>query len=175
MRQLTLLGMTLTRAFEKLRDVGLIVPLASHPLPHPIPPHFHLHEHCLYHQIQRYDTKHCATLHHAIQDLIDLGLVNLSEPSVTTNSLPTHSTHATPPPPPPPPSLQQIDLDVDGIDGHMIFFGIFWVKDLVQLTWVHHFAAVMLEELFILIKVIIRVLSVLPSPVFSSLKLFLFC
>ncbi|KAL6340617.1 hypothetical protein AAG906_010525 [Vitis piasezkii] len=51
-RQFTPLGMTLTRAFEKLRDGGLIVPLAPRPLPHPIPPHFRSHEHCLYHQIR---------------------------------------------------------------------------------------------------------------------------
>ncbi|RVW62483.1 hypothetical protein CK203_063902 [Vitis vinifera] len=37
-RQFTPLGMTLTRAFEKLRDAGVIVPLAPRPLPHPIPP-----------------------------------------------------------------------------------------------------------------------------------------
>ncbi|RVX12071.1 hypothetical protein CK203_010435 [Vitis vinifera] len=50
-RQFTPLGMTLTRAFEKLRDAGVIAHLAPRPLPHPIPPHFRSHEHCLYHQI----------------------------------------------------------------------------------------------------------------------------
>ncbi|RVW66981.1 hypothetical protein CK203_066079 [Vitis vinifera] len=70
-RQFTPLGMTLTRAFEKLRDAG-------------IPGH---------------DTEHCSALHHAIQDLIDSGVVDLARPSVTTNPLPTHSTHAVPPPP----------------------------------------------------------------------------
>ncbi|KAJ9683815.1 hypothetical protein PVL29_016354 [Vitis rotundifolia] len=98
-RQFTPLGMTLTRAFEKLRDAGLIVPLAPRPLPPSVPPHFRSHEHCLYHQIQGHDTERCSTLHHAIQDLIDSGLVNLSGPSVTTNPLPMHSTHAVPPPP----------------------------------------------------------------------------
>ncbi|KAL6325530.1 hypothetical protein AAG906_023375 [Vitis piasezkii] len=98
-RQFTPLGMTLTRAFEKLRNGGLIVHLAPRPLPHPIPPHFRSHEHCLYHQIQGHDTEHCSALHHAIQDLIDSRLVNLARPSVTTNPLPTHSTHAVPPPP----------------------------------------------------------------------------
>ena len=34
-RQFTPLSMTLTRAFEKFRDGGLIVPLASRPLPYP--------------------------------------------------------------------------------------------------------------------------------------------
>ncbi|KAJ9686946.1 hypothetical protein PVL29_015692 [Vitis rotundifolia] len=98
-RQFTPLGMTLTRAFEKLRDAGLIVPLAPHPLPPSIPPYFSSHEHYLYHQIQGHDTERCSALHHAIQDLIDSGLVNLSGPSVTTNPLPTHSTHVVPPPP----------------------------------------------------------------------------
>ncbi|KAL6322025.1 hypothetical protein AAG906_003167 [Vitis piasezkii] len=84
-RQFTPLSMTLTRVFEKLRDAGLIVPLVPHPLPHPIPPHFHSYEHCLYHQIQGHDTERW--------------LVNLVGPSVTTNPLPTHSTHAVHPPP----------------------------------------------------------------------------
>ncbi|RVW74439.1 hypothetical protein CK203_058149 [Vitis vinifera] len=47
----------------------------------------------------RHDTNHCTALRHAIQDLIDQGLVNLGQPSVTTNPLPTHSTHAVPAPP----------------------------------------------------------------------------
>ncbi|RVW25081.1 hypothetical protein CK203_116139 [Vitis vinifera] len=98
-RQFTPLGMTLTRALRSLRDVGVIVPLASRPLPHPIPPHFRSHEHCLYHQMQGHDTERCSALHHAIQDLIDSGVVDLARPSVTTNPLPTHSTHAVPPPP----------------------------------------------------------------------------
>ncbi|RVX03964.1 hypothetical protein CK203_021755 [Vitis vinifera] len=98
-RQFTHLGMTLTRAFEKLRDAGVIVPLAPRPLPHPIPPHFRSHEHCLYHQIPGHDTERCSALHHAIQDLIDSGVVDLARPSVTTNPLPAHSTHAVPPPP----------------------------------------------------------------------------
>ena len=36
---------------------------------------------------------------HAIQDLIDQGLVDLGRPAVTTGPLPTHDTRATPPPP----------------------------------------------------------------------------
>ncbi|KAL6331389.1 hypothetical protein AAG906_011326 [Vitis piasezkii] len=84
--------------FEKLRDAGVIVPLAPRPLPHPIPPHFRSHEHCLYHQIPGHDTEHCSALHHAIQDLIDSGVVDLARPSVTTNPLPAHSTHAFLPP-----------------------------------------------------------------------------
>ena len=98
-RQFTPLGMTVTRAFEKLRDVGMIIPLTPRPLPHPVPPHFRLHEHCLYHQTQGHDTERCAALRHAIQDLIDAGTVNLGGPSVTANPLPVNSTNAVPPPP----------------------------------------------------------------------------
>eukprot|EP00261_Vitis_vinifera_P017496 XP_010647210.1 PREDICTED: uncharacterized protein LOC104878456 [Vitis vinifera] len=79
-RQFTPLGMTLTRAFEKLRDAGVIVSLAPRPLPHPIPPHFRSHEHCLYHQTPGHDTERCSALHHAIQDLIDSGVVDLARP-----------------------------------------------------------------------------------------------
>ncbi|RVW72045.1 hypothetical protein CK203_054067 [Vitis vinifera] len=142
-RQFTPLGMTLTRDFEKLKDAGLIVPLAPRPLPHPIPPHFRSHEHCSFHQTQGHVTYYCSTLRNAIQDLIDTRLVNLSGPSVTVNPLPTHSTHA--------------------------------VEDLVQSTWVHHFAVVQLRVLLILIMVVIRVISVLLSPDFSSPWFFLFC
>ncbi|RVX21709.1 hypothetical protein CK203_001150 [Vitis vinifera] len=46
------------------------------------------------HQGPGHDTDHCTALRHAIQDLIDQGLVNLGQPSVTTNPLPAHSTHA---------------------------------------------------------------------------------
>ncbi|RVW94945.1 Retrovirus-related Pol polyprotein from transposon 17.6 [Vitis vinifera] len=45
----------------------------------------------------QHDTDHCNALRHAIQDLIDQGLVNLGQPSVTANPLPAHSTHAVPP------------------------------------------------------------------------------
>ena len=38
-------------------------------------------------------------LRHAIQDLIDQGLVDLGRPVVTTDPLPTHDTRAIPPPP----------------------------------------------------------------------------
>ncbi|XP_010658312.1 uncharacterized protein LOC104881102 [Vitis vinifera] len=98
-RQFTPLGMTLTRAFEKLRGAGLIVHLAPRPLPHSIPHHFRSQDHCLYHQIQGHDTERCSALYHAVHDLIDSGLVDLAGPSVTTNPLPAHSTHAIPPPP----------------------------------------------------------------------------
>ncbi|KAL6322943.1 hypothetical protein AAG906_022781 [Vitis piasezkii] len=96
-RQFTPLGMTLTRAFEKLRDAGVIVPLAPRPLPHPIPTHFRSHEHCLYH---RFGARSSVVQDSIMRsDLIDSGVVDLARPSVTTNPLPAHSTHAVPPPP----------------------------------------------------------------------------
>ncbi|RVW85568.1 hypothetical protein CK203_037489 [Vitis vinifera] len=45
-----------------------------------------------------HETDRCTALRHAIQDVIDQGLVHLGQPSVTTNPLPTHTTHAVPPP-----------------------------------------------------------------------------
>ena len=86
--------MPLSRAFQKLTEGGLLTPLASRPLPQPIPPRFRMDLHCSYHQGPGHDTDHCTALRHAIQDLIDQGLVNLGQPSVTTNPLPAHSTHA---------------------------------------------------------------------------------
>ena len=76
----------------------LLTPLAPKPVPQPVPHCFRLDLHCSYHQGSGHDTDHCNDLRHAIQDLIDQGLVNLGLPSVTTNPLPTHSTHAVPPP-----------------------------------------------------------------------------
>ncbi|RVW68713.1 Retrovirus-related Pol polyprotein from transposon 17.6 [Vitis vinifera] len=93
-RQFAQLGMPLSRAFQKLTEGGLLIPLASRPLPQPIPPRFRMDLHCSYHQGPGHDTDHCTALRHAIQDLIDQGLVNLGQPSVTTNPLPAHSTHA---------------------------------------------------------------------------------
>ena len=115
-RQFTSWGMALTRAFKKLQDVGLTIPLAPHPLTHLILPQFHLHEPFLYPQTQRHEIEISTTLHHAIQNLIDVGVVNLSKLSVITNPLPTHFTYAVPFPP----RLQQIDVDVGSIDGYGI-------------------------------------------------------
>ena len=53
--------------------------------------------HCAYHQGPGHETNRCTALRHAIQDLIDQGLVHLGQPSVTQNPLPAHTTHAVPP------------------------------------------------------------------------------
>ena len=46
-----------------------------------------------------HDTDSYTALRHAIQDLIDQGLVDLGHPGVTTDPLPTHNTKAIPSPP----------------------------------------------------------------------------
>ncbi|KAL6347507.1 hypothetical protein AAG906_026029 [Vitis piasezkii] len=62
------------------------------------PPQLRMDLHCTYHQGLEHEIDHCTALRHAIQDLIDQGLVHLGQPSVTTNSLLAHTTHAVPPP-----------------------------------------------------------------------------
>ncbi|RVW29023.1 hypothetical protein CK203_088881 [Vitis vinifera] len=70
----------------------------SETAPQPLPPHFRMDLHCAYHQGSGHETDRCTALRHAIQDLIDQGLVHLGQPSVTQNPLPAHTTHAVPPP-----------------------------------------------------------------------------
>ena len=62
------------------------------------PPQFRIDFHYAYHQGARHDIDHCSALRHAIQDLIDQGLVNLGQPNVTMNPLLAHATHSVPPP-----------------------------------------------------------------------------
>ena len=97
-RHFSQLGMSLGQAFRKLVDAGLLTPLAPQPSPQFISPQLRVDLNCLYHQVPGHDTDRCTALRHAIKDLIDQGLVNLGQPSVTTNPLPAHSTHAVPPP-----------------------------------------------------------------------------
>ncbi|KAL6314376.1 hypothetical protein AAG906_021214 [Vitis piasezkii] len=54
--------------------------------------------HCVYHQGLGHETNRCTALRHAIHDMIDQGLVHLGQPSVTTNPLSAHTTHAVPSP-----------------------------------------------------------------------------
>ncbi|RVW23717.1 hypothetical protein CK203_100799 [Vitis vinifera] len=88
----------LSQALRKLIEAGLLTALTPRPLPQPIPAQFRMDLHCAYHQGPGHETDRCTALRHAIQDLIDQGLVHLGQPSVTTNPLPTHTTHAVPPP-----------------------------------------------------------------------------
>ncbi|RVW22168.1 Retrovirus-related Pol polyprotein from transposon 17.6 [Vitis vinifera] len=125
-RQFSQLGMPLSRAFQKLMEGGLLTQLEPRPVPQPVPPRFKMDLHCSYHQGPGHDTDHCAALRHAIQDLIDQGLVNLGQPSVTANPLPAHSTHAVPPPPgahqgPPAPFILRLDDDdLEGRDVQIV-------------------------------------------------------
>ncbi|KAJ9699548.1 hypothetical protein PVL29_008238 [Vitis rotundifolia] len=70
------LGMPLDRAFERLRATGLLVPLVPRPLPSTLSPRFRAHEFCAFHQMVGHRTDYCASLRHAIQDLIDSGAVS---------------------------------------------------------------------------------------------------
>ncbi|XP_059596919.1 uncharacterized protein LOC100852852 [Vitis vinifera] len=97
-RQFSQIGMPLSQALRKLIETGLLTALTPRPLPQPIPAQFRMDLHCAYHQGPGHETDRCTALRHAIQDLIDQGLVHLGQPSVTTNPLPTHTTHAVPPP-----------------------------------------------------------------------------
>ena len=54
--------------------------------------------HYAYHQGPGHETNRYTALRHAIQDLIDQVLVHLGQPSVTTNLLPAHTSHAVLPP-----------------------------------------------------------------------------
>ncbi|XP_034707011.1 uncharacterized protein LOC117930461 [Vitis riparia] len=85
-------------ALRKLTEAGVLAALTPRPPPQPIPPQFRMDLHCAYHQGPGHETDRCTALRHAIQDLIDQGLVHLGQPSVTTNPLPAHTTHAVPPP-----------------------------------------------------------------------------
>ena len=64
-------------------------------------------------------------------------------------------------------------MDIEGTDG-VWCYGTFQDEDLGQSAWVHHLVAVQFRAFLILIMVIIRLISILLSPVFSSSELFLF-
>ena len=70
-RQFTQLEMPLSRAFQRLVEGGLIVPLPPRPPPQPTPLGFRTDLHRAYHQRAGHDRDSCAALRHAIQDLID--------------------------------------------------------------------------------------------------------
>ena len=77
----------------------MIAPLPPRPSPHPTPLGFRIDLHYAYHQRAGHDTDNCAMLRHAIQDLINQGLVDLGRPAVTTDPLPTHDIRAVSSPP----------------------------------------------------------------------------
>ena len=52
--------------------------------------------HCTYHQGLGHTTYQCIALRHVVQDLIDQGIMQLGQLSVSSNPLLTYSTHAVP-------------------------------------------------------------------------------
>ncbi|RVW92629.1 hypothetical protein CK203_041639 [Vitis vinifera] len=63
--------MSLSQAFRKLTEAGLLTALTPRPLSRPVPPQFRMDLHCAYHQGPGHETGRCTALRHAIQDLID--------------------------------------------------------------------------------------------------------
>ncbi|KAL6343340.1 hypothetical protein AAG906_022415 [Vitis piasezkii] len=85
-RQFSQIGMPLSQALRKLTEAGLLTALTLRPPlittqktnhPSPLPPQFRMDLHCAYHQGLGHETDRCTALRHAIQDLIDQGLVHL--------------------------------------------------------------------------------------------------
>ena len=85
--------MPLSYALRKLTETGLLTALTPKPPPQPVPPQFRMDLHYAYHQGPGHEADRCSALRHAIQDLIDQGVVHLGS-SVTTNPLLAHITHA---------------------------------------------------------------------------------
>ncbi|RVW68045.1 hypothetical protein CK203_065042 [Vitis vinifera] len=63
--------MSLSQAFRKLTEAGLLTALTPRPLSRHVPPQFRMDLHCAYHQGPGHETGRCTALRHAIQDLID--------------------------------------------------------------------------------------------------------
>ena len=157
LRQFTPLGMTLTRAFEKLKDGGLIVHLAPRPLPH-----LRSSKMVVWSFIWRHALCHILFLHifspMSIAYIIRfrgtiLRVVRHSIMRYRTWSIQGWSTWLGQVWPPilclRILHLQFLLLLVFSRLIWMLmvlmvawYFGIFLVEDLVQLTWVHHFTAV---------------------------------
>ena len=89
--------MPLSQTLQKLVETGLLIALTLRSLPQLVPSQFRMDLHCAYHQELGHETDRCIALRHAIQDLIDQGVVQLGQSSVITNPLPGHTTHAVPP------------------------------------------------------------------------------
>jgi hypothetical protein len=73
------LGMTPSRAFEKLGAANRIAPLEPRAVPNPPPPGFMPHEFCKFHQGPGHDTDRCLALKHTLQNMVDEGKLVLPE------------------------------------------------------------------------------------------------
>ncbi|KAI8535032.1 hypothetical protein RHMOL_Rhmol10G0143500 [Rhododendron molle] len=71
----------LASVYEKLIDAGSIKPLNPTPLPKNPPTNFKYNLYCTYHQTPGHSTNACFRLRHAIQDLIDCGIIPTPSPS----------------------------------------------------------------------------------------------
>ena len=98
-RQFSQLEMPLSQAFQRLVEGRLIAPLLPRPPLQPTPLRYQVHLHYAYHHMKGHDTNSCAVLRHAIQYLIDQGIVELGRIGVTTDPFPTHDTRVIPPHP----------------------------------------------------------------------------
>ena len=98
LRHFTPLGMPLGEVLQILMTAGLLSPLAPRPFPQVVHPHFLMDLHYAYHQGPGHTTDQCTTLRHVVLDLIDQGIMQLGQPSVSSNPLPTYSTYAVPSP-----------------------------------------------------------------------------
>ena len=98
LRHFTPLGMPLGEILQTLTTAGLLSLLAPRPLPQVVHPHFRMDLHCAYHQGPGHTTNQCIALRHAVQDLIDQGIMQLGQPSISSNPPPTYFTHVVPPP-----------------------------------------------------------------------------
>ena len=88
--------MPLGEVLQTLMTARLLSPLAPRSLPQVVHPHFRMDLHCAYHP--GHTTDQCTALRHDVQDLIDQGIVQLRQPSISSNPLPTYSTHVVPSP-----------------------------------------------------------------------------
>ena len=89
--------MSLSQTLQKLVETGLLTTLTLRALPQLVLSQFRMDLHCAYHQGSGHETDRYIALRHAIQDMIDQGVVQLGQSSVTTNPLLSHTTHAVPP------------------------------------------------------------------------------
>ena len=91
LRHFTPLGMDLGEVLQTLMTAGFLSPLAPRPLPQVVHPYFRMDLHYAYHQALGHTTNQCTALRQVVQDLID-------QLSISSNPLPTYSTHEVPPP-----------------------------------------------------------------------------
>jgi hypothetical protein len=84
----------LSSVYERLLEAGFIKPLLPTPSPRTFPASHNPNLFCTYHQMPGHLTDACYRLRHAIQDLIDNGIIPAplsSKASVISRSMPQHN------------------------------------------------------------------------------------